>query len=68
MILLTNARIFDGSGAAAFVGEVLVKDNRISAVNRSATPSRASRVLQDTSNLRAIMKDGKFHKAPVNAA
>jgi imidazolonepropionase-like amidohydrolase len=38
MILFTNARIFDGSGAAAFVGEVLVKDNRISAVNRSGTP------------------------------
>jgi imidazolonepropionase-like amidohydrolase len=122
MILFTNARIFDGSGAAAFVGEVLVKDNRISAVNRSATPlSRDGAqvvdalgatlmpgmteahaqlswptsverfvpgmtllpedlllvdgdpieniaLLQDKGNLRAIMKDGKFHKAPVGAA
>jgi hypothetical protein len=25
-------------------------------------------LLQDKGNLRAIMKDGKFHKAPVGAA
>jgi imidazolonepropionase-like amidohydrolase len=34
MILFINARIFDGSGAAPFSGEVLVKDNRIAAVTR----------------------------------
>ena len=34
MILFINARIFDGSGAAPFGGEVLVKDNRIAAVAR----------------------------------
>ncbi len=37
MILFKNVRIFDGSGAAPFAGEVLVKENRISAVNRSDT-------------------------------
>jgi imidazolonepropionase-like amidohydrolase len=35
MILFTNVRIFDGSGAASFAGEVLVKDNRIAAVSRA---------------------------------
>jgi imidazolonepropionase-like amidohydrolase len=34
MILFSNTRIFDGSGAPRFVGEVLVKDNRIAAVAR----------------------------------
>jgi imidazolonepropionase-like amidohydrolase len=38
MTLFVNARIFDGSGAAPFAGEVLVKENRIAAVNRSGTP------------------------------
>jgi imidazolonepropionase-like amidohydrolase len=38
MILFTNARIFDGSGASPFAGEVLVTENRISVVNRSGTP------------------------------
>jgi imidazolonepropionase-like amidohydrolase len=38
MTLFVNARIFDGSGAAPFAGEVLVKENRISAVNRSGAP------------------------------
>jgi imidazolonepropionase-like amidohydrolase len=32
MILFVNVRIFDGSGAAPFAGEVLVKENRIAAV------------------------------------
>ena len=31
MILFINARIFDGSGAASFFGEVLVKDNPVPA-------------------------------------
>jgi imidazolonepropionase-like amidohydrolase len=35
MILFTNARIFDGSGAAPFAGEVLVDGNRIVSVARS---------------------------------
>jgi len=35
MILFINARIFDGSGAAPFAGEVLVKENRIAAVART---------------------------------
>jgi imidazolonepropionase-like amidohydrolase len=35
MILFINARVFDGSGAAPFAGEVLVKDNRIAAVARA---------------------------------
>jgi len=41
MILFKNARIFDGSGAEPFPGDVLVKDNRIAAVSRAgaATPS-----------------------------
>ena len=32
MILFVNARVFDGSGAAPFTGEVLIKENRIAAV------------------------------------
>jgi imidazolonepropionase-like amidohydrolase len=35
MILFVNARIFDGSGAPPFAGEVLVKDNRIVSVVRT---------------------------------
>jgi imidazolonepropionase-like amidohydrolase len=35
MILFTNTRIFDGSGAAPFAGEVLVEGNRISRVARA---------------------------------
>lgn len=35
MILFVNARIFDGTGAAPFAGEVLVKDNRIAEVARA---------------------------------
>src|SRR5580700_7601815 len=35
MMLFVNARIFDGSGAAPFAGEVLVKENRIAAVART---------------------------------
>lgn len=35
MILFTNARIFDGSGAAPFPGEVLIKDNRIAGLARA---------------------------------
>jgi imidazolonepropionase-like amidohydrolase len=39
MILIKNARIFDGTGAEPFPGDVLVKDNRIAAVCRSGTPT-----------------------------
>jgi imidazolonepropionase-like amidohydrolase len=35
MILFINSRIFDGSGAAPFAGEVLVDGNRIAAVTRA---------------------------------
>jgi imidazolonepropionase-like amidohydrolase len=35
MILFSNVRIFDGSGAAPFAGQVLVEQNRIAAVARS---------------------------------
>jgi imidazolonepropionase-like amidohydrolase len=35
MILFINSRIFDGSGAPPFAGEVLVDGNRIAAVTRS---------------------------------
>jgi len=36
MILFTNARIFDGTGAAAFTGEVLVEGDVIKAVEHGA--------------------------------
>ena len=35
MILFTNVRIFDGSGAALFPGEVSIKGNRIDTVRRA---------------------------------
>jgi predicted amidohydrolase YtcJ len=35
-VLYTNARIFDGSGAQPYTGEVLVQGNHISRVGRSA--------------------------------
>jgi imidazolonepropionase-like amidohydrolase len=35
VILFTNVRIFDGSGAAPFAGEVLVNGTRIAAVSRA---------------------------------
>jgi imidazolonepropionase-like amidohydrolase len=34
--LITNARIFDGSGAAPFTGEVLIQANRITQVRRNS--------------------------------
>jgi imidazolonepropionase-like amidohydrolase len=33
-VLFTNVRIFDGSGAAPYPGEVLIQGNRISRVAR----------------------------------
>jgi imidazolonepropionase-like amidohydrolase len=39
MILFVNARIFDGSGAPPFAGEVLVEGNRIAAVVRAGGES-----------------------------
>jgi len=49
MILFTNARIFDGSGAPPFSGEVLIKDNRIAGISRAGEPSlpRASATVID---------------------
>ena len=38
MFLFANARIFDGSGSATFIGEVLVDGNRIAKVARSGEP------------------------------
>jgi imidazolonepropionase-like amidohydrolase len=35
-VLFTNVRIFDGSGAAPYPGEVLVQGNRISRISRGA--------------------------------
>src|SRR6202049_4830490 len=35
MILFTNVRVFDGSGAAPFPGEASIKGNRIDAVRRA---------------------------------
>jgi imidazolonepropionase-like amidohydrolase len=39
--LITNARIFDGSGATPFNGEVLIQGNRIAQVRRSSGTSNA---------------------------
>ncbi len=52
MFLFINARIFDGSGAAPFSGEVLVKDNRIAAVTRQGERplSRENAEIVDASN------------------
>ena len=36
---LKNARIYDGTGAAPFLGEVLVKDDRIAAVGETVDGS-----------------------------
>ena len=41
-ILITNARIFDGSGAQPCTGEVLVQGNRIRQVRRSSTGGASS--------------------------
>ncbi|HEY8538254.1 MAG TPA: amidohydrolase family protein, partial [Steroidobacteraceae bacterium] len=51
MILFTNVRIFDGTGAAPFAGEVLVEGNRIAAVRGpGAQPlSRESKRVIDAS-------------------
>jgi imidazolonepropionase-like amidohydrolase len=49
MILFENTRIFDGSGAPPFPGEVLVEENRIAAVARAgqASLSRANVTVVD---------------------
>ncbi|HVC64352.1 MAG TPA: hypothetical protein VNF52_02650 [Candidatus Dormibacteraeota bacterium] len=35
-VLFTNVRIFDGTGALPYPGEVLVQGNRISRISRGA--------------------------------
>jgi imidazolonepropionase-like amidohydrolase len=40
-VLITNARIFDGSGEQPFTGDVLVQGNRIARVQRSGWGSRS---------------------------
>lgn len=45
-ILITNARIFDASGADPFNGEVLIQGNRISQVRRGSSGAIASSVAQ----------------------
>ena len=40
-VLFTNVRILDGTGAAAYPGEVLVQGNRISRVSASGPGARA---------------------------
>lgn len=47
-VLFTNAAIFDGTGTACYPGEVLVEDNRITAVAKNGDhiePRRASEVI-----------------------
>ncbi len=39
MILFANARIFDGSGAPSYLGEVLIRENRIAQIARSGEPA-----------------------------
>jgi N-acyl-D-aspartate/D-glutamate deacylase len=41
-ILITNARIFDGSGSQPFTGEVLVQGNRIRQVRRGGAGGGAT--------------------------
>jgi imidazolonepropionase-like amidohydrolase len=41
MYLFINAKIFDGSGAAPFAGEVLVKENRIAALSSNGSAALA---------------------------
>jgi imidazolonepropionase-like amidohydrolase len=43
-LLLTNARILDGTGAAPYSGDVLVQGNRISRITRGARTSSSSGV------------------------
>ena len=49
MLLIRNVRIFDGTGAAPFPGEVLIRGNRIEAVARDAgaTPTPGSAEVLD---------------------
>src|SRR5580698_3332684 len=42
MILFKNTRIFDGSGAEPYPGDVLIRDNRIVAVSRSGTATTSA--------------------------
>jgi imidazolonepropionase-like amidohydrolase len=42
MILFKNTRIFDGSGAEAYPGDVLVQDNRIVAVTRAGSAATSA--------------------------
>ena len=46
-LLIDNARIWDGSGAAPFPGKVLVEDNRIAAVAPQAEALDADRRGED---------------------
>ncbi len=43
-VLFTNARIFDGSGAQPYAGDVLVQGNRIARVSRSASAASTAGV------------------------
>lgn len=52
-ILFTNVRIFDGTGANPFEGEVLVQNNRISKVSPASSPIEANGAIR-------IDGDGQF--------
>ena len=44
--LLRNGRIFDGSGAEAFEGDILLEDEKILRVGRNIDPNEAQRVVE----------------------
>ncbi len=52
-VLFVNARVFDGGGAAPFLGEVLIEGDRIAAVVRRGDPAlpRENSVLIDASGM-----------------
>ena len=44
--LLKNGRIYDGSGAEAFEGDILLEDEKILRVGRNLDPNQAERVVE----------------------
>ncbi|MFU8813816.1 MAG: N-acyl-D-amino-acid deacylase family protein [Pseudomonadales bacterium] len=50
-LVIRNATIVDGSGAAAFQGSVVVDDGKITEVTRGAGPAQARRVMEASGGL-----------------
>jgi imidazolonepropionase-like amidohydrolase len=66
-ILFTNVRIFDGTGALPYPGEVLVQGNRISRISRGARALPTAGVVTVDGGGATLMPGSFFLERPARA-